>query len=162
MLRRSLGSTGLKVSVLGFGASPLGGVFQVPPKPLLHDEASTASTHRPLHCATPAWCGAALIPHPHELARAAPGQARTHACVLHFRALQAVCLLGVPMHARQYGVTAVATSALEAVAVDSSCRMQATAAAAVALKMASTHECSSTSKPRHATPLTTANSSLLC
>lgn len=29
MLRRSLGSTGLKVSVLGFGASPLGGVFQV-------------------------------------------------------------------------------------------------------------------------------------
>eukprot|EP00892_Ulva_mutabilis_P002944 jgi/Ulvmu1/12650/UM094_0006.1 len=28
MPRRSLGSTGLKVSVLGFGASPLGGVFQ--------------------------------------------------------------------------------------------------------------------------------------
>ena len=27
--RRSLGQTGLEVSVLGFGASPLGGVFQV-------------------------------------------------------------------------------------------------------------------------------------
>jgi hypothetical protein len=28
ILRRSLGSTGLKVSVIGFGASPLGGVFE--------------------------------------------------------------------------------------------------------------------------------------
>ena len=27
--RRALGSTGLEVSVIGFGASPLGGVFQV-------------------------------------------------------------------------------------------------------------------------------------
>ena len=27
--RRPLGNTGLEVSVLGFGASPLGGVFQV-------------------------------------------------------------------------------------------------------------------------------------
>jgi hypothetical protein len=27
--RRTLGQTGLEVSVLGFGASPLGGVFQV-------------------------------------------------------------------------------------------------------------------------------------
>ncbi len=29
MPRRPLGQTGLEVSVLGFGASPLGGVFQV-------------------------------------------------------------------------------------------------------------------------------------
>lgn len=29
MPRRALGKTGLEVSVLGFGASPLGGVFQV-------------------------------------------------------------------------------------------------------------------------------------
>lgn len=29
--RRPLGQTGLEVSVLGFGASPLGGVFQVRP-----------------------------------------------------------------------------------------------------------------------------------
>ena len=29
MIRRNLGNTGLEVSVLGFGASPLGGVFQV-------------------------------------------------------------------------------------------------------------------------------------
>ncbi len=28
MLYRTLGKTGLKVSILGFGASPLGGVFE--------------------------------------------------------------------------------------------------------------------------------------
>lgn len=36
--RRQLGQTGLEVSVLGFGASPLGGVFQV---------------HTPNHCVYP-------------------------------------------------------------------------------------------------------------
>ena len=51
--RRKLGNTGLEVSVIGFGASPLGGVFEVCPvrskRTVLRDahEAQTAAERPP-------------------------------------------------------------------------------------------------------------------
>ena len=47
MPRRPLGQTGLEVSVLGFGASPLGGVFQVRRCVSNHADVPLSRPHRP-------------------------------------------------------------------------------------------------------------------